>query len=44
MGKRGLNIYHCKNGRWEGCYRNEYRKDGKPKYQSIYANPTLRQK
>lgn len=37
MGKKGLNIYHRKDGRWEGRYRNGFRDDGKPKYCSVYA-------
>jgi len=37
MAKRGLNIYHRKDGRWEGRYRNGFRADGKPKYRSVYA-------
>ena len=37
MGKRGLNIYHRKDGRWEGRYRDGYHENGKPKYRSVYA-------
>lgn len=37
MGKKGLNIYHRKDGRWEGRYRDGFHEDGKPKYRSIYA-------
>lgn len=37
MGKKGLNIYHRKDGRWEGRYKNGFHEDGKPKYRSIYA-------
>ena len=37
MGKKGLNIYHRKDGRWEGRYKDGFKADGKPKYRSIYA-------
>lgn len=37
MGKKGLNIYHRKDGRWEGRYKDGFHEDGKPKYRSIYA-------
>lgn len=37
MGKKGLNIYHRKDGRWEGRYRDGFQEDGKPKYRSVYA-------
>ena len=37
MGKRGLNIYHRKDGRWEGRYKDGFHDDGKPKYRSVYA-------
>lgn len=37
MGKRGLNIYHRKDGRWEGRYRDGFHNNGKPKYRSVYA-------
>ncbi|MDE5559015.1 MAG: site-specific integrase [Ruminococcus sp.] len=37
MAKRGLNIYHRRDGRWEGRYKDGFRADGKPKYRSIYA-------
>lgn len=37
MGKKGLNIYHRKDGRWEGRYKCGCSFDGKPKYRSIYA-------
>lgn len=37
MGKKGLNIYHRKDGRWEGRYRDGFHSNGKPKYRSIYS-------
>ena len=37
MGKRGLNIYHRKDGRWEGRYKDGFHDNGKPKYRSVYA-------
>lgn len=37
MGKKGLNIYHRKDGRWEGRYKDGFYDNGKPKYRSIYA-------
>lgn len=37
MSKRGLNIYHRKDGRYEGRYADGCRKDGKTKYRSIYG-------
>ena len=37
MGKKGLNIYHRKDGRWEGRYRDGFQSNGMPKYRSIYA-------
>lgn len=37
MGKKGLNIYHRKDGRWEGRYKDGFKADGKPKYRSVYA-------
>lgn len=37
MAKRGLNIYHRRDGRWEGRYKDGFRTDGKPKYRSVYA-------
>ncbi|MCM1507893.1 MAG: site-specific integrase [Ruminococcus flavefaciens] len=37
MGRKGLNIYHRRDGRWEGRYRGEFCTDGKPKYRSVYA-------
>lgn len=38
MPKRGENIYKRKDGRWEGRYRVGFRKDGKPRYHSIYGH------
>lgn len=37
MGKKGLNIYCRKDGRWEGRYKDGFREDGKAKYRSVYA-------
>ena len=37
MGKKGLNIYHRKDGRWEGRYKEGFQTDGMPKYRSIYG-------
>lgn len=37
MSKRGLNIYHRKDGRWEGRYTDGFRQDGKRRYRSVYA-------
>ena len=37
MGKKGLNIYHRKDGRWEGRYKDGFQSNGMPKYRSIYA-------
>ena len=37
MSRRGLNIYHRKDGRYEGRYANGYRADGKVKYHSVYG-------
>ena len=31
MGKKGLNIYHRKDGRWEGRYKDGFLEDGKPR-------------
>lgn len=38
MGKKGLNIYHRKDGRWEGRYKDGFNAEGKPKYRSVYAH------
>lgn len=35
--KRGLNIYHRKDGRYEGRYANGYRENGNVKYGSVYG-------
>ena len=37
MPRRGENIYHRKDGRWEGRYVTGYRQDGKAKYSSVYG-------
>lgn len=37
MSKRGLNIYHRKDGRYEGRYIDGYKENGKAKYHSIYG-------
>lgn len=37
MGKKGLNIYHRKDGRWEGRYKDGFRENGKAMYHSVYA-------
>lgn len=37
MGKKGLNIYCRKDGRWEGRYKDGSREDGKAKYRSVYT-------
>lgn len=37
MSKRGLNIYHRKDGRYEGRYIDGYYDNGKIKYHSIYG-------
>ena len=37
MARRGENIYHRKDGRWEGRYIVGRRLDGKPKFRSIYG-------
>lgn len=37
MGKKGLNIYHRKDGRWEGRYKDGFNENGKAKYHSVYA-------
>ena len=38
MARRGENIYHRKDGRWEGRYKYGYSKDGKAKYRSVYGH------
>lgn len=38
MSKRGENIYHRKDGRWEGQYKCEKTINGKAKYISIYGH------
>ncbi len=37
MAKRGENIYHRKDGRWEGRYIIERSTCGKPKFKSVYG-------
>lgn len=37
MSKRGLNIYHRKDGRYEGRYADGYLGSGKTRYRSIYG-------
>ena len=37
MARRGENIYHRKDGRWEGRYKSGYKDNGQAKYRSIYA-------
>ena len=37
MARRGENIYHRKDGRWEGRYIIGRKLDGKPKFRSIYG-------
>lgn len=37
MSKRGLNIYHRKDGRYEGRYTYSSATDGRSKYRSVYG-------
>ena len=37
MSRRGENIYHRKDGRWEGRYWVGKRPDGTPIYKSVYG-------
>ena len=37
MSRKGLNIYHRKDGRYEGRYADGYMDCGKTKYRSIYG-------
>lgn len=37
MARKGENIHKRKDGRWEGRYKNGYKKDGSVKYASVYA-------
>ena len=37
MARRGENIYHRKDGRWEGRYKSGYDESGKAKYRSVYG-------
>ena len=38
MARRGENIYHRKDGRWEGRYKSGYDESGKTKYHSVYGH------
>ena len=38
MARRGENIYHRKDGRWEGRYKCGYKDNGKAKYHSVYGH------
>ena len=38
MARRGENIYHRKDGRWEGRYKLGYDESGKAKYRSVYGH------
>lgn len=38
MARRGENIYHRKDGRWEGRYKSEYTENGRAKYRSVYGH------
>ena len=38
MARRGENIYHRKDGRWEGRYKCGYNDNGKAKYHSVYGH------
>ncbi|SFX40403.1 site-specific integrase [Ruminococcus sp. XPD3002] len=38
MARRGENIYHRKDGRWEGRYKSGYDESGKAKYCSVYGH------
>ena len=38
MARRGENIYHRKDGRWEGRYKTGYDESGKAKYRSVYGH------
>ena len=37
MARRGENIYHRKDGRWEGRYIKGRKPDGKPRFGSVYG-------
>ena len=37
MARRGLNIYHRKDGRWEGRYIKGRKPDNKPIFGSVYG-------
>lgn len=38
MARRGENIYHRKDGRWEGRYIVGRKMNGKPRFRSVYAD------
>lgn len=38
MARRGENIYHRKDGRWEGRYKSGYKENGQAKYRSVYGH------
>ena len=38
MARRGENIYHRKDGRWEGRYIKGRKPDGKPRFGSVYGS------
>ena len=38
MAKRGENIYHRKDGRWEGRYIKGHKPDGKPQFGYVYGH------
>ena len=38
MARRGENIYHRKDGRWEGRYKSGYDESEKAKYRSVYGH------
>jgi len=37
MARKGDNIYKRKDKRWEGRYKCGHKKDGSPKYLSVYG-------
>jgi len=37
MARRGENIYHRRDGRWEGRYIKDRKPDGKPIFGSVYG-------
>lgn len=38
MPRRGENIYHRKDGRWEGRYKSSVTENGKTKYSYVYGH------